>query len=255
MILYFSGTGNSRYVAGLLARYLDDELVSLNDILKRANARPLRSEKPFIIVTPTYCYRIPPIVEEYLRTVELYGCRSVYFVMTCGAGIGSAGSINKALCREKELEYKGTAKLVMPDNYIAMYDASSFEEAQKLIDDAPRAVSALAQTIAEAGVFESERVSIAGKLGSGIGNRLFYDLLVKPERFSAGSSCTGCGECARLCPENNISLTSGKPEWGADCVHCMACISACPGNSIEYGKGSASRRRYYLCENGQQKTP
>lgn len=35
MILVFSGTGNSKYVADALADRIDDEVVSLNDIIKR----------------------------------------------------------------------------------------------------------------------------------------------------------------------------------------------------------------------------
>ena len=34
MILYFSGTGNSRYLAHFLAKEIDDEVVSINDYLK-----------------------------------------------------------------------------------------------------------------------------------------------------------------------------------------------------------------------------
>ena len=34
MILYFSGTGNSRYVARKIAQELNDELISLNQLIK-----------------------------------------------------------------------------------------------------------------------------------------------------------------------------------------------------------------------------
>ena len=34
MILYFSGTGNSRYIANTLGALLDDEVVSINQYLK-----------------------------------------------------------------------------------------------------------------------------------------------------------------------------------------------------------------------------
>ena len=26
--------------------------------------------------------------------------------------------------------------------------------------------------------------------------------------------CTGCGQCVRRCPTNNITLQTGKPVWG-----------------------------------------
>ena len=34
MILYFSGTGNSRYIAKKLGKLLNDEVVSINSYLK-----------------------------------------------------------------------------------------------------------------------------------------------------------------------------------------------------------------------------
>lgn len=37
MVLYFSGTGNSKYIAQKIANALDDELLDLNDRIKRAD--------------------------------------------------------------------------------------------------------------------------------------------------------------------------------------------------------------------------
>ena len=34
MVLYFTGTGNSRYIAERIAKALDDELFSINDRIK-----------------------------------------------------------------------------------------------------------------------------------------------------------------------------------------------------------------------------
>ena len=38
MILYFSGTGNSKYIAKKIAAALGDEIVDLNDRIKRADS-------------------------------------------------------------------------------------------------------------------------------------------------------------------------------------------------------------------------
>ena len=49
MILYFSGTGNSQWAARRLAEALDDEVVSINCIMKEGTSAPLRSRKPFVL--------------------------------------------------------------------------------------------------------------------------------------------------------------------------------------------------------------
>ena len=42
MVLYFSGTGNSRYVAGRVARALGEPLCSLNERIKAGTIRRWR---------------------------------------------------------------------------------------------------------------------------------------------------------------------------------------------------------------------
>ncbi len=63
---------------------------------------------------------------------------------------------------------------------------------------------------------------------SGPVNPIFYSCFVKANAFTAGDACTGCGQCVRRCPLNNITLQTGKPVWGQNCTHCMACIATAP---------------------------
>ena len=62
MVLYFSGTGNSRHVAERIAVTLGDELFNTNDHIKAGDTSPVTSDERLIIVTPTYAWRIPRIV-------------------------------------------------------------------------------------------------------------------------------------------------------------------------------------------------
>ena len=75
-------------------------------------------------------------------------------------------------------------------------------------------------------------------------NPVFYRFIVKAAGFLATDSCTGCGQCVRNCPMNNLRLENGKPLWGKECTHCMACICYCPAEAIEYGKKSLGKPRY-----------
>ncbi|MDR1137706.1 MAG: 4Fe-4S binding protein [Synergistaceae bacterium] len=44
--------------------------------------------------------------------------------------------------------------------------------------------------------------------------------------------CTACGVCAEICPEKNISLSSGKAFIGASCQSCQRCVGYCPTKAI-----------------------
>lgn len=130
MVLCFSGTGNSQYVAQRIADTLADQLLSMNDRIKAENTSPVKTDEHLVIVTPTYAWRIPRLVENWLRRTEFPGGKQAWFVMTCGSEIGNAAKYNRTLCEEKQLTYMGTAQIIMPENYIAMFNAPQTEEAR-----------------------------------------------------------------------------------------------------------------------------
>ena len=246
MILFFSGTGNSNYVAKRIADALGDALVNLNDRIKASDTSSVETGERVIIVTPTYAWRIPRVVRDWLRKTELRGAKQVWFVMTCGSEIGNADKYNRELCTEKGLSCMGTAQIVMPENYIAMFGIPQADEARRIVakaePDIDRAIAALREGLP----FPPTRNNLYDRLMSGPVNPIFYACFVKDRAFTAGPACTGCGLCAKRCPTNNISLQNGRPVWGGSCTHCMACICYCPAEAIEYGKKSLGKPRYHF---------
>ena len=59
MVLYFSPTGNSEYIAKLISSIIIDECMNLLDKLKNSDYEEMNSEKPFVIVSPTYGWQLP----------------------------------------------------------------------------------------------------------------------------------------------------------------------------------------------------
>ena len=78
MILFFSGTGNSNYVAKRIADALGDEIVNLNARIKASDTSLVETGERVIIVTPTYAWRIPRVVRDWLRKTELRGAKQVW---------------------------------------------------------------------------------------------------------------------------------------------------------------------------------
>lgn len=245
MILYFTGTGNSRYAAEQLGAALQDEVLDLFDRIRHPNAAPLHSEKPWVLVCPTYAWQIPHLLQDWLLSATFSGSRSIYFVMTCGGGIGAAGKKNRMLCRLTGMNYKGTAEIIMPENYIAMFSAPEEPEALRIVAKAEPVLRAVADAIA-AGEELEKRTGPVAALQSSLVNRLFYAGSVQDKAFAADAEkCVGCGRCAERCPLGNITLEGGLPRWNGSCTHCMACICLCPQGAIEYGKKSVGKPRYH----------
>lgn len=246
MVLYFTGTGNSRHIAERITHALNDTLISLNDRIKSGDITPLAVNGRLVLVMPTYAWRIPRIVRDHLLRTELRGARETWFVMDCGSEIGNAAKYNRALCREKGLVYMGTAQIVMPENYIAMFSAPQADEARQIVAQAKPDIDRAIAAIQAGECFAPTRNNLYDRFMSGPVNPIFYKFFVKANAFTASGACIGCGQCAKRCPMNNVTLKDGKPVWGKACTHCMACICYCPVSAIEYGKKSVGQPRYHF---------
>lgn len=246
MILVFSGTGNSRYAAGRIADAIGDTVLDLNGRI-REDAGPLTlGGGRLIVVSPTYAWRLPRPVEEALRRAHASEKMRVWFVMTCGDDTGNADKYNRSLCAGKGFKYMGTTPVIMPENYLAMFDVPGPREAAEIIRRAEPVIARAAACIGRAEPFPALRISPADRLKSAVVNPVFYALFVKADKFRATDACVGCGLCAEVCPLRSISIRQDRPVWGKHCTHCMACICRCPRQAIEYGKKSVGRNRYYL---------
>ena len=140
----------------------------------------------------------------------------------------------------------GTAQIVMPENYIAMFNAPQVEEARQIVARAEPDIDNAIAAVRENRAFPPSRRKLYDRFMSGPVNPIFYSCFVKAAAFTVGDTCTGCGQCVWRCPTNNITLQNGKPVWGQDCTHCMACICYCPAEAIEYGKKSLGKPRYHF---------
>lgn len=251
MILYFSGTGNSAYIAKRLGQALGDETLDLLARLRAQDFSPMESAGPWVVVCPTYAWQMPRILYDYLQKAELTGSRAAYFVLTCGGSIGNAGEPLQKLCAAKGMEYRGCAGVVMPDNYIVMMDAPPPEKSRVLLRRAERRVKSIAGAVRDGRPLPQPQIKAKDRLCSGPVHQAACRLLVHDKKFRATDACISCGQCAALCPLNNIRLEGGRPVWGGQCTHCMACICRCPKQAIEYGSKTQGRARYTCPENGQ----
>ena len=246
MILCFSGTGNSRYIAKRIAEALSDKVIDLNQKMKENDHSPVDTGGNVIVVVPTYAWRIPKIVSDWISKTTLISAERIWFVMDCGGEIGNAAGYNRRLAKKKHLRYMGTAQIVMPENYIAMFSAPQVEEARKVVECAEPDIEDSIACIKAEQPFPAPRNNLYDRFMSDPVNPVFYRFFVKAKAFHAKDTCTGCGQCVKNCPMNNITLKEGKPVWGKQCTHCMACICYCPTEAIEYGKKSIGKPRYHF---------
>lgn len=253
MVIYFSGTGNSRYAAEVTASETGAEIRDAGVYIKEGKRGDFSSQSPWVFVSPTYCWQLPRIFEEFIRKSRFSGTRDAYFVLTCGAETGNAGEKIAAFCKEKGFHYKGMMEVVMPENYVALFSVPGENKCRILIENAVRCLKEGAGYIREEQDFPEVKPGVLDRIkSSGLLNAGFYGFIVKSKKFYATNACISCGKCVKSCLLNNIRLVNGRPAWGKKCTHCMACISVCPEEAVEYGKHTVGKRRYLCHEKAGQ---
>ena len=110
MVLYFTGTGNSRYLARRIAEGLEMPLYDLNACIKAGDTAPVQTGRDVVLVTPTYAWRIPRVVSGWLGKTALTGAERIWFVMNCGSEIGNAAKYNQELAAQMDLFAPGNPR-------------------------------------------------------------------------------------------------------------------------------------------------
>lgn len=244
MILYFSATGNTEYIARLLGDKLNDDILNIADYMKGNLEINVTSEKPYVILSPIYLSTIPHVVLDKLKTSRLSGNKNVYYIMTC-AGSGKSGAANTLIKLSKilGLNYKGLEHLSMPQDYLVFFKIGTKEENDEKFNNALESAEVLLNKIKNNEDFNKKKSSLIHKLTVKPVEFIFNKFCIKPKKFYT-TNCIGCTLCAKACPLNNIKMENKKPTWGKNCIHCTACINHCPKHAIEYGKKTVGKDRY-----------
>lgn len=245
LIIYFSASGNSKFVALNAATLLNDEIICLNDRIKNNDNSELHSDTPFVLVCPVYAWRIPRIVEEYLLNVRLTGSNRIYLLVTTCGSSGNTGYYAKCLSERIGKKFMGWHTFFMPGSYVAFMENPDVAHAKEMNLKAIEELKRLLPYIEDEQPLPAYPVTAIGKFMSLVANPLFYKFIIGRRGFYTTESCIGCGKCATVCPLNNIVMDGKKPKWGDNCTHCMACIHQCPVQATEFRKITVGKNRYY----------
>lgn len=246
MVLYFSATGNTEYIAREVARRLGDDCINLLDRIKTNDHTALHSERPFIICAPVYICEMPRFMSKYLKKQVFTGCKDVYFIFTSGGYCGISGVLAKAIMKKKRMNYLGHAEFRMPRNYVisTAYPMLDRQETESRILTAYEMIAPVVSNIQAGKPLTARHVYLFESVVTIPFNPVWSKFKLRAKDFYSTDKCIGCGKCAKLCPLNNISLKDKKPLWGAHCSHCMACIGNCPTQAIEYGTITQGKAQY-----------
>ncbi len=245
MILYFSATGNSEYVAQRIASETCDIAVSITYYYKKQIFSFDEKYKTLGIVSPTYSWGLPVIVTEFLQRLDLsHKPDYLFFIATYGTTPGQTGRFADNILAPKGLSLSAKFSVKMPDTWTPIFDLSNKEKVRRINDNAELEIDYIIKQIKNFTVGDFMKNKLPYPLAK-IGYNIEYDSMRKTKHFSVDDTCIGCGLCAKKCPVQAIEMQNKRPVWSKEkCVMCLGCLHRCPKFAIQYGKNTKRHGQY-----------
>lgn len=256
--VYFSGTGNTKWVADKLNKVLivngyESEMLSIEetDILETMK----KFEKSDIIgfLYPGYGCDMPIIYKEYiakLENIRLKRNTKAFSIVTAGMNIADGAMITKTLSERMGAEFMWANVIIMPCNFDTPIPGFKIPSEDKIKRQKAKAVDKINTLVSniknDTKKFDGSSIVsvIAGKSQrlswiSSMGN---YDVKINEKK------CVSCGVCVKVCPANNLSINEkGDPaKVNGNCSVCLRCMNNCPTCAIRMfsSKGSSKYKQY-----------
>ena len=247
MIVYFSATGNTRFIARRLAKLLDDDVLDLGPRMRTNDYSDIHCDKTLVVCSPVHVSGLPKFIADYLRAVRFTGTSEAYGVFTDAGYSGIASRQLAAILRKKGLYFKGFVDFKLPGIHITSITnrVIDVDEIERRIKAAYDRLPSIAEAIRRKERFRSKDASMPEVgLTEALAPALRF-IGLRTRSFWVTDQCSSCGLCEKICPVSAIAMRSGQPTWsGSHCAHCMACIHNCPAEAIEYGKITQGKKRY-----------
>lgn len=234
-VFYFTGTGNSLYVA----KELGGEALSIPKMVKEGRFE--FTDDKIGIVFPLYAWSVPPYVVDFMKKAT-FNCEYLFAVTTYG--IYSAGIASHVLEIGKEAghNFSYINRIRMVDNFLPTFNMvrEIKNEGKKDID---RHIAEIKEDIKKTKEFKLKESGFKKR-----STKWMVNSYVKPfdtDRYKMAEGCTACGTCAKVCPIDNILVDKEMKSisFKNSCIGCFACIQNCPQKVIHL-KGEVSGERF-----------
>lgn len=239
LILYFSGTGNTKFIANKLCEEFIQNKCNMDIHSIEENINIKKYSYDYLIVGfPKYFEYIPEIFMEYIKDNINYSGKEIKtMIFSTGRDeIKSSFKELEDLLLEKNYKVIITKNFKMPDSHILSkkykgVEVSDLEEIYKIsINEVKNSVE---NFLIEN--YSKEKISnFKGNIIKRLSRFRTRELYKNSYKFSISSSCDKCNLCVRNCPTKNIDNIANEIKFRDNCIMCCRCISICPQNAILY---------------------
>ena len=263
MIFYFSGTGNTRWIARQLAEAIGETFFYIPDLIRESRYEfTLDVSERIGFCFPTHGWQPPKIVRDFIKKLTIrYSLKSpdlyCWALTTCGDNIGETMTILNKDLRKKGMKAETLFSIIMPESFVCLpFMKTDTKECEaKKIANARRQLNNIANIIKDRKTGSNKLIKGATPyLYSYVLGSFFNELMVSDKKFYVEKDiCIQCGKCISVCPVENIKGL--PPVWvhNKRCTLCLACYHHCPVHAINYGKITRKRGQYFFNRRGDQR--
>lgn len=258
VLIYYSGTGNTKTVTIELAKLLEKEdysveLINAEDIesLKKTDIK----DKVIGLGFPIYGHDYPIIImDNVLKYLDTNGNINPVFIFSTSwktPGIG-INHISKKL-KKKNIYTIAKKEFLCPSNgwtCCTTYDSKKFKgmhfdenlftSIKKFSQEVNSSITKFNDRPYSKISFINPLEKVLVKLSKNIEAKLWTDFKIDTNK------CIKCHKCVNNCPVNNITVDDNKISFinTKSCLYCMRCISNCPADAITLGEATVGKGRY-----------
>ncbi len=246
-IIYFSGTGNTWYVAkaineALIERNVSSEYLSIEEALNINDV--LKSCDKLIIGYPIYGSKAPLIMEEFIKNIpEVDNAVGVSVFCTVAFASGDGSCVYKKLLENKGYKFDSGFEFKMTNNFnVPKFPRICPVGDQEKISRKNTKAKLHANNMVTSILSNKNKISGNNILGNIIGSvqRKHIDSGIRSLNsylYCEKERCTKCRICIKICPVNNIKLKDSIV-IGDKCIGCMRCFHFCKAEAINITKES-----------------
>ncbi|MDD5016565.1 MAG: EFR1 family ferrodoxin [Eubacteriales bacterium] len=241
VIFYFSGTGNTWWVADKIKKQLDSkninaDIVSIDSVDRKKANWWIKTADLVFFGWPVYGSDLPEPMKQFIDGLMVINKgKHIHTFCTQMMFSGDGAWLYHKNFEDKGLIIDSAVHFIMPSNVSVLRllgPPKSDEKIAKIMEKCGKHVEKHVEGLLMG------KVRIQGKHSGllGILQRVPYRLFFKRFRNLVGvdkSLCTRCGLCEKLCPSANIKMNE-YPEFAGQCALCMRCYAFCPEYAITY---------------------
>jgi ferredoxin len=242
LIFYFTGTGNSLFIAKALANELGNtEIIRIKGNM---NVRNINEVSRIGFVFPVYYGGLPSLLSKLLSKLKNLQDLYIFAVVTWAGGYGRVFSQLEAELQQFGQRLAAGFHLKMPQNYIMAYRVPDKEEVNVIISKALNKIPQIADIVRNFEIFRQPADFPPYSGQSRRYQKFIAGVHESDSKFWCDETCTACEWCVMICPVGNIVLEERRPKWLHQCELCLACINWCPNRAIQYANRTSNKGRY-----------